>query len=529
MNQLGFKNFRKFADFPMLSLGDITLLVGGNNAGKSTFVKAALLVYNFINTKVGDLSKGGIFGSLKPEMKFDVTTPFDVNIGTYAKAKKRNTNIKDSIVFSFNLKGFKIEAHVSSLLFNGEIDPDSTTGVITFISIEDTERNVIYSVDYSLGRMYVEFGATVSKEEIDNFAAVVEKRKRLEALLKDEKEFAKIVDIKNEIARLNKFVHNWEGENNIKSEKLDLPLCDFSDSPSAYYLVNLIRSFVEYANIATPTTLKKNSKEYKKDVQDKAILKSKLRTMESSMTGLELNIVVTRIEYIYAHAARQNVFLNSKDQNDYIAQTIHDFMSSKANYNEDVKKFIVKWMGKNEFNIGNDYRIKVIGGEAYQVFIKSDEEECPLADMGMGSIQLMILLFRLGTYINKYKAGAYPLTILIEEPEQNLHPKLQSKLADLFCGLNKEYHYRFIIETHSEYLIRKTQVIVAEENYEDENALKENNPFMVYYFDGGNEEIPYYQMQYTLSGRFANKFGEGFFDEAGKSNLITLRKEKGLK
>jgi hypothetical protein len=156
---------------------------------------------------------------------------------------------------------------------------------------------------------------------------------------------------------------------------LDLPLCDFSDSPSAYYLVNLIRSFVEYANVATPTTLKKNSKEYKKDVQDKAVLKSKLRTMESSMTGLELNIVVTRIEYIYAHAARQNVFLNSKDQNDYIAQTIHDFMSSKANYNEDVKKFIVKWMDKKEFNIGNDFRIKVIGGEAYQVFIKNDEEE----------------------------------------------------------------------------------------------------------------------------------------------------------
>lgn len=527
MNQIGFKNFRKFADFPMLTLGDITLLVGGNNAGKSTFVKAALLVYNFINTKVGDLSKGGIFGSLKPEMEFDVITPFDVNIGTYAKAKKRNVSTKEPIVFSFNLKGFIVEAHVYSLLVNDKIDPDSTTGIISFISIEDTERNVIYSVDYTLGRMYVEFGATVSKEEINNLGAVVEQRKRLETLLKDEKDFSKIVEIKNEIARLSKFVHNWEGENNIKSEKLDLPLCDFSDSPSAYYLVNLIRSFVEYANVATATTLKKNSKEYKKDVQDKAVLKSKLRTMESSMTGLELNIVVTRIEYIYAHAARQNVFLNSKDQNDYIAQTIHDFMSSKANYNEDVKKFIVKWM--DVFNIGDGYRIKVIGGEAYQVFVKNDEDECSLADMGMGSIQLMILLFRLGTCINKYKAGAYPLTILIEEPEQNLHPKLQSKLADLFCGLNKEYHYRFIIETHSEYLIRKTQVIVAEENYEDENALKENNPFMVYYFDGENEEDPYYQMLYTLSGRFANKFGEGFFDEAGKSNLITLRKEKGLK
>ena len=43
MNTIGFNNFRRFATFPEMDLGDITLLVGGNNSGKSTLVKALLL------------------------------------------------------------------------------------------------------------------------------------------------------------------------------------------------------------------------------------------------------------------------------------------------------------------------------------------------------------------------------------------------------------------------------------------------------------------------------------------------------
>ena len=50
MKQIGFKNFRKFENFPTIELGDITILVGGNNAGKSTVVKAILLITEFLKT-----------------------------------------------------------------------------------------------------------------------------------------------------------------------------------------------------------------------------------------------------------------------------------------------------------------------------------------------------------------------------------------------------------------------------------------------------------------------------------------------
>ena len=38
-----------------------------------------------------------------------------------------------------------------------------------------------------------------------------------------------------------------------------------------------------------------------------------------------------------------------------------------------------------------------------------------------------------------------------------------------------------------------------------------------------------YDMEYQLSGRFKNPFGTGFFDEAGKSSIEILRKERRMK
>lgn len=53
MNAIGFKNFRNFVDFQTMPTNGVTILVGGNNAGKSTCTKAYRLLaqnlYKFIN------------------------------------------------------------------------------------------------------------------------------------------------------------------------------------------------------------------------------------------------------------------------------------------------------------------------------------------------------------------------------------------------------------------------------------------------------------------------------------------------
>ena len=44
MNQIGFKNFRKFKELAPLDLGPITMFVGENNAGKSCLIESLRLI-----------------------------------------------------------------------------------------------------------------------------------------------------------------------------------------------------------------------------------------------------------------------------------------------------------------------------------------------------------------------------------------------------------------------------------------------------------------------------------------------------
>ena len=81
----------------------------------------------------------------------------------------------------------------------------------------------------------------------------------------------------------------------------------------------------------------------------------------------------------------------------------------------------------------------------------------------------------------------------------------------MFVEAYEKYNIHFLIETHSEYLIRKAQVFVARSNYENEEAMSKENPFKVYYIPRG--ENPY-EMTFCADGRFKNEFGKGFFDEA---------------
>ena len=85
MNTIGFNNFRRFATFPEVDLGDITLLVGGNNSGKSTLVKALLLCVDNLKL-MSSYTKTNIFEFGAPKFRFDANEWHDVKIKTFSRA-----------------------------------------------------------------------------------------------------------------------------------------------------------------------------------------------------------------------------------------------------------------------------------------------------------------------------------------------------------------------------------------------------------------------------------------------------------
>ena len=111
---------------------------------------------------------------------------------------------------------------------------------------------------------------------------------------------------------------------------------------------------------------------------------------------------------------------------------------------------------------------------------------------------------------------------MIEEPETNLHPKFQSKLADLFIDAYKTFKINFIVETHSEYLIRKLQFLTAkgDANTEDTVLYYIGNPDSKKR-EPGEEQVRKIVIQ--KNGRLSKPLGSGFYDEADNLSLAMMK------
>lgn len=59
--------------------------------------------------------------------------------------------------------------------------------------------------------------------------------------------------------------------------------------------------------------------------------------------------------------------------------------------------------------------------------------------------------------------------VMVEEPESHLHPLAQTQLAEMLAAVSRERGVQFIVETHSEHLLRRIQTLVARETVKTED------------------------------------------------------------
>lgn len=213
--------------------------------------------------------------------------------------------------------------------------------------------------------------------------------------------------------------------------------------------------------------------------------------------------------------------------------------------------FLNKWIRK--FDVGYSVKLNIDEeGTGVNIRVYENEEDkagCLLSDLGYGITQLFVVLLRIETAIMESHPVILPQnenhryigfnffsddddviiirsasTLAIEEPEIHQHPKFQSMLAELFVDAFLEYNVQFIIETHSEYLIRKLQTLIAE------NKVGNDKVSILYVYDSDPAKRPIYTPQVKAidilsDGRLSDKFGEGFFDEADRlaMDLLTIK------
>lgn len=587
MNAISFKNFRKFEKFPSLKLGGITYLVGGNNAGKSTVVKAMRLL--LANLKSLQTIGTGMLNR-NPVFYFD--NPKDIHIGTFVKALRHGAE----------RKAMTIEGELSPLNIGMDIslaENDAAYGMIDQIRLSNEKEGYVLTFDIINGKARL-----ATKEDLSNSADIEDKIDlvELQKQLKERKQhyadlrsqFEKLrIELRDNESDLRMVIEgienlkrrysfsfeqdgktmwgNSEGNQDfpITNSKKELQMHEMNDYATklrercevireilkeiepklgnAPFELHELQSRIEIlkktqknlkpkegpisetdAQIETPLSLALNYEGENVICQyingmimtlstDKRIANpAAVQLLKQIREQFEDVLRGNNIEYVPAHAATQQTIFRISDENDNMAQLVHAWSRQQINPGDDEHQFIIRWM--KSLGIGENFKVRPMEGEAYAVDIyehNSDTTPATLSELGMGAIQAMTLLFRLSGIMRQYKEQKNKPMILIEEPEQNMHPSWQSHLADIFEEMRSQ-GFRLLVETHSEYLIRKSQLQVAAMKFVDQADLDENCPISTWYFP--DKEAPY-AMQYAIQGNFYKPFGTGFFDEA--DNLAT--------
>lgn len=561
MRKIGFENFRKFENFPAMDLAPITIFVGENNAGKSTVVKGILALSDFLKAiKFNDEIYESFHESRKRDrinsnvlllknIKFYFNTSYLAHIGTFKRAlyNKSNTN-----TISFITAAFDDELRIE--VTGDKNDAECVSGTVSKIVLHNPRFNITIEFNLLEDKAIVRFspigsiteGKNIYEGDFDRiyknsmflvkYAELVRQEIVFDIRISDNLQYHYDDLIKSLFDSVETSIQGYLASNSNKDKRqLDIfgdedDWDDWDDEELAPMkptrkppmpLSPEVISFLEQFTVLLSEQPENIARRKRWERMGRTM--PEVRPFQFPFKPL----VGSRstIEYFYAHAVTQTVIYSAKDTNDYLSRTIHEFASTPKSKHK--HEFILKWM--KEFEIGTNYEIKSVGGEAHLVTIKNKNGmKVNLADKGMGSIQLMVLLFRLAITLPEKsdrmgKFGYPSQTIIIEEPEQNLHPMLQSKLADLFYELNDMYGFRFIVETHSEYLVRRSQVIVAS-NYKKELFYNWENPFKVYYFPA--EGVPY-DMEYATDGYFEKPFGSGFFNVSSELSLDLDRIEQG--
>ncbi|WP_282773625.1 AAA family ATPase [Phaeodactylibacter xiamenensis] len=174
--------------------------------------------------------------------------------------------------------------------------------------------------------------------------------------------------------------------------------------------------------------------------------------------------------------------------------------------------FVNKWI--KQFKLGDELIIEGVEGVATKVSLLKNGKRLALADLGYGITQLLPVILSIAQksrLLDETEVNSHRDIFFIEEPESNLHPALQSKLADFFYDAYQTFNAQFVLESHSEYLVRKLQYLVAK------GKMKSEDTVIHYLYDPdaipeGEPQLK--KIRIEANGQLSDSFGRGFFDEA---------------
>ena len=513
MDKIILENFKIFKGEKIFYLNNLNILTGPNNAGKSTLMKA-------ISLFAKGLEKGD----------FPSIDLFKTNSGTFKDLVNWNADTNNfKIGFFIELGKEKIPFKVMYEFSDTDSEHPLSTAFVNF-KIFDSSNKVLLEV--------------FNKHTTDN---EIEEKSILNMFCDDRPDlFLKINPI---IAKkhinlicLNNYedLLTYNGNSDIHFE---IPLGKGFPDTSLISINELISSLLLSGN-------KSINPDFIEELIEDLFCKKDFKTIENYI--LDYNIKLKKLEFYNFIIDFVKPLLSlvkeglENFENDNFIQVIPENYNNRVIIlNSDNSYLFTVWQGYridypgldftldvfdyyseealSIFDINGNIEISPVSNNAIEIYLVDKDKKQNIVDLGKGVAGIVDLIIKTYYSLILYKKdGNRKKVILIEEPETFLHPKWQSKLADFIVFLMNysNTNIQLIIETHSEYLIRKLQYLTAKKEIKPEDTR-------IYYFHDPNNipkgEKQIKELTIREDGMMDDDFGPGFFDESTRLTMDLLK------
>lgn len=466
MKSLSVKNFRSIVDSGEIKLKPISIFLGKNSCGKSSFMRLLPLLKQTLESDVnepllwyGDYVDFGDFKNILPidTVKDEIEVKFDLQISPYSDffLEERNE------VFEVNV-GLKIaEKYIKEL----EIDYFDQKVVVFFHEKKTIEKIIINDASFIF-----------EKNEF-----VWEKNKNVMIPTVYEKSFPK------QYAMSMMYYYYYHHERSPEGFLKDAIYNIFKifagdkmkDESKAKFFhdISAIQSRKNlFTRLIRQKSFKSISQYFKeRDIQDETFLRLNNLIVFNQLNFLieginsKLNEIFENTYYlkpIRVNAERyyrvQGITINKVDADGSNLPMIFYNMSEK------MKGQFKEWCIEK---FGLFFSVETSEGHVSLIVQDLQGNKSNLVDTGYGYSQVLPIIVQLWLLKNnhgklqKNKKNHKEILLVIEQPELHLHPAFQSKLIEVFTALIQEMQevniaFKIVFETHSDTMINKLGTLI---------------------------------------------------------------------
>ncbi|WP_430907504.1 DUF3696 domain-containing protein [Maribacter sp. 2-571] len=145
-----------------------------------------------------------------------------------------------------------------------------------------------------------------------------------------------------------------------------------------------------------------------------------------------------------------------------------------------------------ELGLLHEIKSKRLDGGRFEILIrtKANGVWSSLSDVGFGISQFLPII------VADLQLGKKS-TLFIAQPEIHLHPRIQAQFGDYLVNRISKENKRYVIETHSEYLINRLRLAIAKKDISEDDVK-------TYFIDNNGMKAKHYNLSLLKNGQIKN-------------------------